>query len=383
MRRERITLVGAPTVIAPEAIFLVGEFGLPEEVVAVSAAVSTHATVQYCPAVDAPSPLVAAVVERAKIHLGEAAAALPSGSVLLSPSEERRDLGGTPAIAVATAAAVFEAAGQSIRQRGDEILVVAEAAHRAIYPGIRVQAQLAAALHGGLIKIVSSAGGAPRVEALAPPAGLHFVVFQTGRALFPADWLSCVHQFAKRYPIAYAQIIKGLLEWASRFAADLSAGNATAAVVSVGRYGNCIAELAAAVSAPLNSAPLLRAMELAKEIGGIAKTTRAGRGDLAIAMFATPEGANLFARACQAPLVPLYLDLDRSGVRCLNGRLTGESAEVHTPMPEVGPSSISGQAIVRGFLDDRSTERTLIEPDSEVWAEAGRDPIPGPSPRWR
>lgn len=381
MRRQRTTLVGTPTVIAPEAIFLVGEFGLPEEEVAVLAALSSHATAQYCPDVVAPSPLVAAVVELAKNHLGEAAAALPSGSVLLSPARPRDGDGfafdTTPAITVATAAAVFEAAGQSITKRRDEILVVAEAAHRAARIG--AEGELAAALHGGLIKIFFQAEAAARIKALAAPAGLHLVVFQTGQALFSGDWLASVHQFAERYPIAYAQIIKDLLASAGRFAAELSQGNATAAIVSAGRYGNCIIQLAAAVSAPMQSAPLLKAMELANEIGGIAKTASAGHSDLGIAMFATPEAASLFARACEPPLIPLCLDLDRAGVRRLVPH-TGESAEVRTPIPETGPSSISAQAIVRGFLDDASTERTLSEQDPELSASprlhAGPDFFP-------
>jgi len=70
MRRERNTLVGTPTVIAPGSLFLVGEFGLPEEEVAVLAALSSHATAQYFPDVAPLSPLVAALVERAKAYLG-------------------------------------------------------------------------------------------------------------------------------------------------------------------------------------------------------------------------------------------------------------------------------------------------------------------------
>jgi len=379
--------MGTPTVIAPEAIFLVGEFGLPEEKVAVVAALSSHATAQYCCDVVAPSPLIAAVVERAKQQLGEAAAALPPGSVLLSPAKPRDGEGlaldTAAAIAVATAAAVFETAGQSIFERRHEILAAAEAGHSAIHAGIGAEGELAAALHGGLVKVVFQPHAAPRIEVLATPAGLHFVVFQTGNALFPADWLACVHQFAKRYPTAYAQIIKDLLERAGRFAADLSEGNATAAIVSAGHYGHCITQLAAAVSAPMQSAPLLRAMELAKEIGGVAKTTSASRSDLGIAMFATPEAARLFARACQPPLVPLSVDLDRSGVRCLVVSRAAESAAVHTPIPETDPASISGQAIVRGFLDDSSTERTLSDPDREPLPSPRRHSDPFRSPRWR
>ena len=325
------------------------------------------------------------MVERAKRHLGEAAAALPPGSVLLGPAKPRDGEGfafdTTAAIAMAAAAAVFETAGQSIRQHKDEILLVAEAAHRATQTGIGAEGELAAALHGGLIKVAFQPNAAAHIEALPPPAGLHLVVFQTGRALFPADWLACVHQFAERYPIAYAQIIKDLLERAGRFAADLSEGNATAAIASAERYGSCIIQLAAAVSAPMQSAPLQKAMELAKAIGGIAKTT--SRNDLGIAIFATPEAAILFARACEPPLSPLSIDLERVGVRRLVLPQIGESAEVHTPIPETGPSSISAQAIVRSFLDDTSTERTLPAPDPEICASPPHHASQTFFPRWR
>ena len=366
MRRERNTLVGTPTVIAPGAIFLVGEFALPEEEVAVLAALSSYATAQYFPDVEPFSPLVAAVVERAKRYLGEAASALPAGSVLLSPPEagengEGISFDSTPAIAVATAAAVFETAGQSINERKDEILVVAEAAHRAMHDGISAEGELAAALHGGLIKVVVQPAAAPRIEALAPPPGLHLVVFQTGHALFPAGWLASVRQFSERERTAYAQIIDELLEQASRFATQLSEGNATAAIASAERYGRCITQLAAAASAPLQCEPFLQATALAKEIGGIAKTTN--YGDLGIAMFATPEAANLFTRACRPPLVTLSVDLDRRGVRRLALSQTGESAVVHTPAPETGASSTSAEAIVRDRVDERTTERTLSQPD--------------------
>ena len=374
-----------PTVIAPEAIFLVGELGLPEEKVAVLAALSSHATAQYSSDAVAGSPLVEAVVEHAKKHVGEAAEALPAGSVLLSPAQSRNREGlaldTTPAIAVAAAAAVFETAGQSISQRKPEILQVAETAHRAIHAGISAEGELAAALHGGLVKVTSQRDADPRIETLEPPEGLHLVVFQTGQALFPADWLACVCQFAERYPPAYAQIIRNLLDRTARFVDQLSEGNVTAAIASAGRYGHCITQLAAAVSTPSQAAPLRQAMELAKEIGGIAKTASAVHSDLGIAMFATPEAAGLFERACRPPLVPLPLDLDLSGARRVSNQAR-QSAEIRTPMPEIGPSSISSQAIVRGFLEDDSTDRTLSESD-ELSLSTPEHPSPTFLPRWR
>ena len=351
-------MVGTPTVIAPGAIFLVGEFRLPEEEVAVLAALSSYATAQFFPDVSPLSPLVAAVVEHAKLHLGETAAALPAGSVLLRPAKASASGEGItfdtgPAIAVATAAAIFETAGQSISERRDEILVVAEAGHRAIHDGIGAEGELAAALYGGLIKVVTQASAAPRVEALATPAGLHLVVFQTGHDLFPVGWLSNVRQFAERDCIAYARITNELLEQASRFATELSRGNTTAAIAAAGRYSQCITQLAAAASAPLQSGTFMHAMDLAKEIGGIAKTTSPSRGGMGVAMFATPEAASLFARACQPSLIPLGLELERSGVRCL------APVAVHTPTPTTDLPSISAQVTVRAPLEDRTTEKTL------------------------
>ena len=358
MRRERTTLVGTPTVIAPGAISLVGEFRLPEEEVAVLAALSSYATAQFLPDVSPLSPLVATVVERARLYLGEAAAALPAGSVLLSPAKasvsgEGITFATGPAIAVATAAAVFETAGQSISEGRDEILAVAESGHRAIHHGIGAEGELAAAVHGGLIKVVTQAAAAPRVEALAAPAGLHLVVFQTGHDLFPVGWLSSLRQFAERDRIAYARITNQLLEQASHFATELSQGNTTAAIASAGRYGQCITQLAAAASAPLQSGTFMHAMDLAKEIGGVAKTTSPSRGGMGVAMFATPEAASLFVRACQPSLIPLSVELERSGVRCL------APAAVHTPMPTTDLSSISSEVTVRARIDDRTTEKDL------------------------
>lgn len=377
MRRERNTWVGTPIIIAPCAISLVGEFGLPEEQVAVFAALSSHASAQYFPDVEPPSPLVAAVVEHACAHLGEVAAALPPGSVLLVPPQAQHDgeeslFESTPAIAVATTAAYFETAGQSISGAKDEILRVASAAHCATHDGISAEGELAAAVHGGLIKVVSQPGAAPRIERLAAPAGLHLVVFKTGDSLLPAGWLAGVRQFAERDPISHARIIDDLVEHAGRFATALSEGNATAAIASSGRYGQGILQLAAAAAVPLQSAAFVQAMELAKEIGGIAKTASADRGDLGVALFATPEAASLFARACQPPLVPLRVELDSSGVRCLVLPQAGESAAVHTPAPETGVSSISAEAIVRSHVEDKTTEKTLGHPAPEVFTRSPR-----------
>ena len=379
MKLEPITLSGNPVVIAPEAIFLVGDPGLPWEEVAVLAAISDHATAQYLPNVVPASPLLATVVRQAKSYLGESAAALPAGSVLLTPRPpqggEETSYGTTPAIAVATTAAVFETAGQSIGERGDEILLVAEAAHRALYQGIRAEGELAAAQHGGLVKVIFQAGAAPRIEDVPVPADLSLVVFRTGQPLYPDGWPASVQLFAERAPSAYGVFLGTLTELATAFATELADGNVTGALASAADYGRCITQLAAAASAPLQSESLLQAIELAEALGGIAKSSSASRNDLGIAMFATPEAANEFVSGCQDPLIPLSIELDRLGVRYLLSEPTADPGGFYSATTVVRPSRTSIQAIARSFaVDDGESSR------SEWSAPTKVDPPPAAAP---
>jgi len=115
--------VGTPTVVAPGAIFLVGEFGLPEEEVAVLARALELRDGAVLPDV---SPVFAPGGRRGRSAprptLGEAACGLACGLGSAQPAKAPTDGQGltfdtAPAIAVATAAAIFETAGQSISER--------------------------------------------------------------------------------------------------------------------------------------------------------------------------------------------------------------------------------------------------------------------------
>jgi len=170
-------------------------------------------------------------------------------------------------------------------------------------------------VHGGLIKVERQSAGAPLVESLTPPPGLHLVVFWTGQSVSTTNMIEGVQKYAKKDPAAYRQMIETLRETAERFVAELRAGSATGAVAAAGRYGRRLAVLGAAASVPIVTDAFNRASELAKELGGIAKPSGAGGGDIGIAMFATPETARLFARALPKPLAALDVDLDRLGVR--------------------------------------------------------------------
>ena len=318
MSGERNTLVGTPVVVAPGKIFLVGEYAVLEEGPAVVAAISRRAVAQYLPTMEPASIIVAEAVRRAKAELGEASSALPPGSALVNTDDFQQGdhkigLGSSAATAVAAVGAVFESAGVSVEGNRPRIYSVAHAAHFAAQGG-GSGADVAAAVHGGLIRVERQTAGAPLVEPLVPPVGLHLVVFWTGQPVSTANMIEGVQKFGRRDPIAYRQMIENLHEIADRFVAELRSGSATGAVAAAGRYGRRLAVLGAAASVPIVTEAFTRATELAKELGGVAKPSGAGGGDIGVAMFATPETAKVFARALPKPLAALDLDLDRTGV---------------------------------------------------------------------
>jgi phosphomevalonate kinase len=319
MSGERNTLVGTPVVVAPGKIFLVGEYAVLEEGPAVVAAITRRAVAQYLPSLQPASTVVAEAVRRAREELGEASAALPPGSALVNTDDFQQGdrkigLGSSAATAVASVGAVFESAGVAVADNRARVYAVAHAAHLAAQGGAGSGADVAAAVHGGLIRVERQAAGAPLVEPLAPPAGLHLVVFWTGQPISTANMIEGVQKFGRRDPVAYRQMIENLHEIADRFVAELQAGSATGAVAAAGRYGRRLAVLGAAASVPIVTETFTRASELAKELGGVAKPSGAGGGDIGVAMFATPEAAKLFAKALPKPLAALELDLDRAGV---------------------------------------------------------------------
>lgn len=109
----------------------------------------------------------------------------------------------------------------------------------------------------------------------------------------------------KKEPTAYTPLLEELVDHANCFVAALSTGNTTTAITCMERYGQSLAALAAAASMPITAGGFAQTALLAKEMGGAVKPSSAGDGNLAIAMFATPEAAALFVKACVDPLVPL------------------------------------------------------------------------------
>jgi mevalonate kinase len=324
MSGARSTPIGTPVVLAPGKIVLVGEYAALADGSTVEAAFGCYARAQFLPQNESTTSmtLVAEIIERIRVELAEIAPALPPGSVLLTNEDFRgprpvaAGLGGSAAMAVAAVGAVLESLGLALEARKPLVFRIADAARRRTQGYAGWGSDTAAATYGGLIRTGHRHDGQRQLLPMAPPAGLHMVVFSAGPSLPPAQVVQALERHARTDAVSFLEAVAKLREAAQRFLDEVASGQATAAIAAAGRYGELLQSLCAAAQAPIMNPAFTRAAALARELGGIAKPTGAGSGEIGVALFAMPEAGERFRKACTEPLVAFAGDLDTAGVRC-------------------------------------------------------------------
>ncbi len=296
---------GSPVVTAPGKVFLVGEYAVLEEGAAVLAAVSRRAVAQFIPGINAASPLIAECVTRATAALGEFAAAIPAGSTMVDSSAFERGgcklgLGSSAAAALASVGAVFENAGLSITENRDLVLSVADTAHRAAQGGVGSGADVAVSAAGGFVHFFRPKDGYPAVVKLRPPRDLRIAVFTTSASASTPDMIVAVQDFARRAPPLYRWIIEQMRNTADAFVKDFSANDARGVVRSADSYFRSMIELGSSAGAPIVTPEFQAAADLATALGGAAKPSGAGGGDVGVAFFTGPDALAEFSKRCPA-----------------------------------------------------------------------------------
>jgi mevalonate kinase len=318
MSPPRTTLRGSPLVVAPGKVFLVGEYAVLEEGVAVLAAVSRHAVGQYVPGLEPSSPVVAETDRRARAALGDLAKALPAGSVLVDTSAfeaggVKLGLGSSAAAAVVTAGAIFEHAGVSVATHEELLYSVADAGHRAAQGGVGSGADIAVAVDGGFVQFFRPRDAAPAVVRLAPPGALETVVFWTKKAARTSDLIQAVQAFGARDAPGYGQLMDELRATADRFAKAFSSNDARGVIAAADAYGLGLSALGEAADVTLVTPALAATARLARELGGAAKPSGAGGGDVGVAFFDNAEAAEAFSARCPEQVLVLDIRLGAAG----------------------------------------------------------------------
>ncbi len=314
------TLRGSPVVEAPGKVFLVGEYAVLDGAPAVLAAVSRYAVAQYLAELSPETPIIEETVKRAIAALGDLASAIPPGSVLVNTAGFRQrssklGLGSSAAAAVAAAGAVFEIAGQRLADNREELFAVADEAHRAAQGGIGSGADVAASVHGGFISFVRPPGGKPVITPLTPPDTLDLVVFWSGSPARTTDMIQTVRALGKSQPSTYARHMRRLRQISEGFVRAFTYRNAQGVIAQTDEYGRELEALGKSAGAPIVTPLFAEAADLARGLGGAAKPSGAGGGDVGIALFANAAAATEFAGRCRAGVSVLDVKVDGGGAK--------------------------------------------------------------------
>ena len=120
--------------------------------------------------------------------------------------------------------------------------------------------------------------------------------------------------FAERAPHGYAERMGALRAAADAFAEALRRGRrAGLSSAAADACHQALAALGAAAELPIVTPEVARAAELARSLGGAAKPSGAGGGDLGVAFFAEARAARAFAARCPEGVLVLDLQLGATG----------------------------------------------------------------------
>jgi phosphomevalonate kinase len=310
-------MIASASVSVPGKLFLGGEYAVLDGAPAIVAAVGRHARANFVPGSSPSSAVVAAAMTEARRHLP----ALPPGAAQVDTSSFMRGgvklgLGSSAAAAVAAVGAAFEWGGLPLAQHRELLLESADAAHRAAQGGLGSGADIAAAVHGGFLRFVRNSDGSSDIQPTTVAPDLHLVTFWTRAAARTVDFITGVRRFAETNPAAHARRLADLHATAARFA-EAFPRDPAALVEQAAAYGEAMVALGADAALPIVPPAVAEAMALARSLGGAAKPSGAGGGDMGVGFFIGKDAAERFAARCPEGVLVLDIPFGARGAHRL------------------------------------------------------------------
>jgi phosphomevalonate kinase len=339
----------APWISAPGKVFLAGEYAVLAGHPAVVAAVNRRARGRFVAHAEPSTPLVAEALRAVREHLAPLGIELPPGapridSSALSDSGQRagpgavegqpagRDtlagqpaagdsqpgnklgIGSSAAAAAVAVAALLESAGRDATADRPLTFTLADRAHRATQGGRGSGGDVAAAVFGGVISFQRPADAAPDIRPLGPPPG-ELVLFSAGPPRATVEGIRGAEALAGRNPDRYHCLMREIGAAADGLVRAWQAADRLAVVQAIRASGLALDALARDSDLPIWTEPVRAAAALAQELGGAAKPSGAGGGDVGLAFFADADAAQAFrARGARLDLGILNILIDPRGL---------------------------------------------------------------------
>ncbi len=302
---------------APGKLFLGGEYAVLQGAEAVVTAVDRRTVAKTSRDVSYTSPIVSAVREHMAHVPGsdrDTAQDIPLLEVSSTGFKIRREkigLGSSAAVAAAASGTLFEWSGMKISDHRSRILDLAIQAHRDVQEGRGSGADVAAAVQGGTL--IFTMGKAPEAIDIS---GVEIVAVWSGRAASTTELIGKINDFARRDANAHRACFDELCAGAARLAEAYRAARPERIIAETLSYGESMNRLGQASGAPIVAAEHDLVTTLARDLGGAAKPSGAGGGDVAIAIFEDPAAARQLRSRCRSHgLIPLDIKLSAPGLR--------------------------------------------------------------------
>jgi len=218
-------------------------------------------------------------------------------------------LGRSAATVTAAVAAFLAAAGHADPAETREAAI---AAHVLFQGGHGSGADVAAAVHGGVIEFRRN-GGRLAIADRAVPDGLHVVVGWTGESMATDP---VVRHFMAAIATRTPPVLADLCAVAEQAAAAAAANDAAGFATAVARTATLLPILGDEVGIPIVTPSLARLVDAARDAGAVAKPSGAGGGDCGVAFATSPAQADAVRAAWRdAGIVPLPLAIAAIGAR--------------------------------------------------------------------
>jgi phosphomevalonate kinase len=307
------------TVSAPGKLFLIGEYGVLHGHHAVVAAIDRRVTGRFVPGAAPATPLVSEVVEAVRAHVLEDGGTPPEGAPELDSSAlvsgvAKLGIGSSAAVAAAGVGAMLEAAGCDIEYTQALAFKLAHRAHRAFQGGVGSGADVAAAIYGGILSYAWRDGEVD-VQPIGLPESVDLVVFSTGTPSSTVDRVRAMESIIGGDREARHRI-DAIGAVAADFVVACANEDARAVVDAAARANTQLAALGDLIALPIVTPILAEAAKLAASLGGAAKPSGAGGGDVGVAFLTDRGAAETFrARAAHLGLEILSIRTGADGLR--------------------------------------------------------------------
>lgn len=246
--------------------------------------------------------------------------ALRSGAEDQRGESRKLGLGSSAAAAAATAGAVLAWAGVDVCTEAArrEIFELAMQGHREIAPQ-GSGADVAASTFGSTLRFRRAQDDrqvAAELQALSWPAGLCSQVVWTGVEARTSDFVGKVRGWAASEPQHFSRVMGELRTVAEEMVTAFGDCDVSAVLETTRQHAAALAALGEAAGVPIVEERLAQIIKFAEQVGGAAKPSGAGGGDVAVAFFSDAEAQAAFVARCEESgvLEPLDLQLHAPGV---------------------------------------------------------------------